>query len=84
MCDTQNLKKVYEHIYFINVIIIIIIIIKEDDIMDSPLSLSHSLFAIICSYQPLLFVSLLGGIKCPHRADRYKVLMVSQHWCVHV
>ena len=34
--------------------------------------------------QSLQLVSLLFVIKCPHRADECKFLLVSQHWCVHV
>ena len=28
--------------------------------------------------------SPLAGIQCPQRADRYKLLLDSQYWCIHI
>ena len=38
----------------------------------------------ICLYHPSLLAGLLDCIKCPHRADLYKSLLVSQHWHIYV
>ena len=61
------------------VIIIIFIIIK--------ICWQHGFYWLSlgkCPYWPLLMISPLDGIQCLHRADKYRFLLVEQHWCVHV
>ena len=38
----------------------------------------------LCPYWPLLLASPLDSTQDPYRTDKYKVLLVSQHWCVYV
>ena len=43
-----------------------------------------SLFLTIHPYHPLLPSGLLACILCPHGADVSKLLLVRQHWHIHV
>ena len=45
---------------------------------------STIIITIISLYWPLLLVSPLDRIQCPHKPDECKFLLVGQHWCGHV
>ena len=51
---------------------------------DVQIEFCYLLSLAIRPYQPLILVSLRDGTQDPNRANEYKILLVGQHWCVHV